>query len=540
MLFATATKKLNRLIAPSLLKHGLTLRFVLAGGTIRDNPYLDYALLLPLAQTLLSIEIQDIAKEQQLKEHEKKTKVPSAVDKFVDKMWNRYIEPNFTAAAAADDDGEEENNRPDNPRLDAFQEFLLPALNPTREWSDIERYRFNSRFIKWLRSEYLICKYGSDIRLALSQHTQLRVTPLLQKNAFKETIRQGMMPITMPIAGRRNKVDNTASTEGFAPLPNGLTLNKAFQMGDWNKEKLSHREYDHMTEIAKKLGGYMEAIPGSNVQIANVPIEASTEKLNFEEMLEVSGCHVSSCNAFNALCEEGGIYEFWTEEYVSGLADYLSSRCENFHGETVIVDLGAGDGCLSHFLQKYMKDFRSGTKKRRNEGPNLKHMRGKNKRAGSKNKISLPMMVATDDGSWKIDPKAEVEKLNVTEALKKYNAFDESGKRNHQLITICSWMPMGVDWTKEMRDSGVDEYILIGECDDGNCGENWLTFGNPEFKDDIYLDETESQAIKPSVIAPYKMDGFTRTDLDDLSVLQYSRFDSCLSGSSKTISFRRS
>ncbi len=30
----------------------------------------------------------------------------------------------------------------------------------------------------------------------------------------------------------------------------------------------------------------------------------------------------------------------------------------------------------------------------------------------------------------------------------------------------------------------VEEYILIGEADDGSCGHNWRTWGNPNFRDD--------------------------------------------------------
>lgn len=528
MLFATAAKKLNRLLAPAILKHGLTMRFILGRGRIKDNPYLDYALLLPFAQTLLSIEVQEIEKEQKQKQLEKETRVPSAFDEFVDRVWNQYIEPNASDRKQKD----EEEEIPDNPRLDAFQQFLGPVLTPTKEWSDIERYRFNARFIKWLRSEYLICKYGSDIRAALESYTQLRVSPLLQRNAFKETIRRGMIPTNTKSS------ENTLSADVFTPLPNGTTLDKAFRMEHWTKEKFPKAEYDEMEKIATKIGGYMEKIPGSNVEIACVPIEASTKDLSFEEILEISGCHVSSCNAFNALCEEGGIYEFWTEEYVSGLADYLLERCEEFDGSTVILDVGAGDGTLVHFLRKYLDEFHSGSKRRQSAALNVKKARTSSRKK-NRTKSSLPVIVASDDGSWKIDPKADVEKLNITEALRKYNPFDESGKRSHQLVVICSWMPQGIDWTQEMRDSSVDEYILIGESDDGNCGDNWLTFGNPDFKDDIYLDKGEAKSMKPSVIAPYKADGYKRIDLAHLSKLQYSRFDSSVSGSSKTISFRR-
>jgi hypothetical protein len=98
-----------------------------------------------------------------------------------------------------------------------------------------------------------------------------------------------------------------------------------------------------------------------------------------------------------------------------------------------------------------------------------------------------------------------VEKLNISEALQKYSPVDGHGMKKYQLIAICSWMPMGIDWTQEMRDNGVDECILIGECDDGKCGDNWLTFGNAEFRDDIYLDVEESKARTPKVVAHTKL-----------------------------------
>ena len=124
--------------------------------------------------------------------------------------------------------------------------------------------------------------------------------------------------------------------------------------------------------------------------------------------------------------------------------------------------------------------------------------------------------------------------------MEKYTPVESgSGKRKHQLIVICSWMPMGVDWTQTIRDYGADEYILIGECDDGNCGHNWLTFGNESFRDDIVDVEQDANDGMVSDNPPYKRDGFERFDLEDLSLLQYSRFDSKVSGTSKTISFRK-
>jgi hypothetical protein len=522
MLFATITKKLNRLIAPPLLKYGLTARHVLTQGNIINTPYLDYILLLPFSQALLSIEIQEIAKEQRFRQIEAKNKVPSAFDKFVDRVWDQYLEPlSFPTV----DKGATQNPSK-NPRLDAFQEYVRPILTPQNQWSDIERFRFNQRFIKWLRSEYLICKYESDIRDALKTYTQLKVTPLLGQTSSSSTGN-----LVRSLIGKAG-----ASRADFAPLPNASTLEKAFRMGDWNKTKSPNSEYNHMADIVQRIGGCMETIPMSTVQIANVPLDASVKDLTTEELLEVSGCHVSSCNAFNAICEEVGIYEFWTQEYVSALANYLMSRCIDFDGPTVVVDVGAGDGILVHYLNRYVK----GGEKGHDFHGNLKTL--KPSPSQRRKHTKFPMIVATDDGSWKINPKASVEKLSVSEALEKYNPFDNHGKRRHQLIVICSWMPMGIDWTQEMRDNQVDEYILIGECDDGNCGDNWFTFGNPHFNYELLTqveDSSFDEALLSNVTAPYKIDGYARKDLDELSLLQYSRFDSNVSCSSKTVSFRK-
>lgn len=41
-------------------------------------------------------------------------------------------------------------------------------------------------------------------------------------------------------------------------------------------------------------------------------------------------------------------------------------------------------------------------------------------------------------------------------------------------LVICSWMPMGVDWSRAFRNcDDVDEYVLLGEADDGSCGHLW-------------------------------------------------------------------
>ena len=194
--------------------------------------------------------------------------------------------------------------------------------------------------------------------------------------------------------------------------------------------------------------------------------------------------------------EKEPIYEFWTEEYIGAFADYLRGRVEEY---CIILEVGAGDGRLSHFLKQKL-----------------------GKRA---NKIKV---IATDSGEYGIKPQFPVEKLTHTKALEKYKPE----------IVICSWMPYKVDFTADFRKCpSVMEYILIGDADDG-CGDPWKTWGLPPI-------ESLYDPSKECEIPPYERDGFERKNLYDLSRLQICRTD--LPGSlnffqlshSSTVSFRR-
>ena len=110
-------------------------------------------------------------------------------------------------------------------------------------------------------------------------------------------------------------------------------------------------------------------------------------------------------------------------------------------------------------------------------------------------------------------------------------------------------MPMGQDWTSQFRNAEVDEYILIGEADDGSCGDNWLTWGNPAFYDhgaaienndsDAKEDSIDRESNASSPSPPYIKEGYQRLDMDPLTKYQFSSFDLAISKSSKTVSFRR-
>jgi hypothetical protein len=191
------------------------------------------------------------------------------------------------------------------------------------------------------------------------------------------------------------------------------------------------------------------------------------------------------------------VFELLNEEYMSAFANYIIKRIgkeATIEKPVVILEIAAGDGRLSHFLQEKLDEKIPGKVK----------------------------VYATDIRTPKPDSGLTVEEFEHDEAL----------KAHEPQIVICSWMPPKVDLTKEIRETeSVQEYILIGESGiDGSCGKNWETWGHkPVFQ------EPEEEKDPPFV-----EDGFTQEDLRKLSVLQICRSDD--PGHyfhSSTVSFKR-
>ncbi len=124
-------------------------------------------------------------------------------------------------------------------------------------------------------------------------------------------------------------------------------------------------------------------------------------------------------------------YEIINQEFIKELGSYISGRLRQLQTEEslTILEVGAGNGRLSHFLEDEIK------------------------KQGTKEKAKI---IATDSDSWEIKPAFPVENIEVKEALNKYNPD----------IVICSWMssyPMQ-DWTPDFQNTqSVKEYILIGD-----------------------------------------------------------------------------
>jgi hypothetical protein len=242
------------------------------------------------------------------------------------------------------------------------------------------------------------------------------------------------------------------------------------------------------------------------------------------------------------------------------------------------LDVGAGDGRLAYFIRLAMREIAGGGE--RGKPTKERNAKWKRKNAMGTNSFrhdertsnnGLPIIVATDDGSWNApiyDKENDVERLSVIESLEKYGprgvgktamtttTSTSTTTNDSRLIVLCSWMPPGQDWTAAFRrpiaadvdnardDDGaierlVEEYILIGEADDGTCGHNWYSWGNSDFLDHVPKPNDDEDDVRNSKTAPYVLDGYVRRDLDELSMLQFSRFDCKRSRESKTVSFRR-
>jgi len=178
------------------------------------------------------------------------------------------------------------------------------------------------------------------------------------------------------------------------------------------------------------------------------------------------------------------LFEIYTQEYIEKLADALCSDVKKYgyaEGNLLtILEVGAGAGKLTHFLQKKIEE----------------KFKGKVK------------IIATDSGKLEINPafpkETPVEKMDYKDALEKYNPT----------IVLCSWLPRGEDWTEDFRkNNNVKEYILIGEDDFGSCGKPWETFGY------------DSSGDRNNQQPPYRREGFRKSTRSDLQEFQFSRTD---------------
>lgn len=558
MILFNLTKRINKAVAPKLLSGSLRLHEYLSSRS-SSLPFSPNSIsLLPLAQRLVSIEVQDDYRRLVDKNSISKSG-NSSWENFVDDMWSLFgLEDKHQQSKAKQQDEDKQieakaqkmfeaklqkkkrNRRhkysddvsldinvststAGEDRVQLLHHYIRPALLPNIISTDDNnnRHLFSSssnnydNFIKWLRGEYLIARYGPIVTEAVKNN------PLLRDDAV------GLSTL---------EIEQTMGSSSSTPplkLPSVNTVIKTFDMRNWSRHKVSiHEDYDDTTQGDDKV-----------VDTNNISIESIIHN-------KLRG-HITHCGPLNAYFEmrkREDSYELWTREYIFGLAAYLLKRIKEMdHNsttipkETIILDVGAGDGRLAYFLRRAMNELYLEQQQKSRKTTKKKET----------TQLSLPTVIATDDGSWRApmynNQFITVEKLSALKSLEKY-----APKQNEQrrLIVLCSWMPPTIDFTADFRqrvneDSMsddtrlVEEYILIGEADNGTCGHNWYTWGNYDWMtdddDDIDDDESNNQ---PQTL--YERDGYKRVDLDELSSLQFSRFDCSRSKESMTVSFRHS
>lgn len=499
MIILSLISKANKKIAPKLLSSSLNARILPVLG-----PFID-VVCLPFFQRVISIEAEDDALNFKLEETRKKTFQSKNEGKAFGKSKRIFPWMDSTLEVSRQRLGKGKTSKHESSSLKSKQhliqynsllKYLRPALLPTETFKDLKRWRENYVFVYWLKKELLSAKYKHQLRKVVADYPDLDLRHRCLKPPSRNFVR------------------------------------KAFGTSTWSQ---THNGFAHETEqlrnLCESLGGKIVTLNDGITIAAEMNDEnCSLADTSLEDVVELAGSFISSRRLFNVYCEEANIYDFWTTDYTSALANYLLDRSlEYSEGKTTIIEVGAGDGLLSKFLN----DQISILQKRRINSRKIKSQNTRNWRARDKNESNystglpkiMPEVITTDDGSWKIEKKSAIENLNVYDALEKYC---NGGRENNQIIILCAWMPQGVDWTEAMRKSGVDEYILIGESDDGSCGDKWKTWG---YSNNVSQDNSK--------VAPYELDGYFRTDLKTIAKLQLSRYDSRLSRSSDTISFRK-
>ncbi|BBN02965.1 hypothetical protein MPTK1_2g19690 [Marchantia polymorpha subsp. ruderalis] len=284
-------------------------------------------------------------------------------------------------------------------------------------------------------------------------------------------------------------------------------------------------------------------------------------------------CRCQGCMEWHAFVEGNSPlskevqYEVFTKEHVQGLANYLLLQAAEYNVLVLeVLEVGAGSGRLSHHLNRYLDQI------------------------SLSSKDCVVHVTASDSGERGLNGP----NVNLEDAL-----VSVTERSPH--IVLVSWMPMGVDWTAHMRATpSVLEYILIGEMDDGICGDPWLTWGyrppgdisssdsslepgspgtsDLEFRSKEHPStcsnygpgiatvvveseitsveiegskfhtrsecplDTKHEEIPLQARRPFEMDGWVRVELKDLCELQICRTDERWSTirHSHTVSFRRS
>jgi len=318
----------------------------------------------------------------------------------------------------------------------------------------------------------------------------------------------------------------------FPEVPSLAEVNEVFGTGSWERHP-KEEEQDLQKRLVKQ---YETEGP------------EACKNWSLEQSLEAIGCCVIGMNEFNLFCEHHFVYEFFTKEFIRELFRYIETSCVEIKkkqglDEVLVLEVGAGTGQLTWLLiQEYNK-------------------------SRQENNVRIKFL-ATDTGLWSERHSAgAVNELDIVKNSSFVKALEEFSPN----LVLCSWMPMEQDWTEDFRKCpSVEEYVLIGEVDDGCCGHPWKTWGqviDQGVEHQIFFEENRVHAKNLSERSvdvfhwlgkprdrkapanaeiqmkgtdpPYESDGFEKTCLG-FGHLQLSRYDRAhFAANSKTVSFRK-
>jgi len=156
--------------------------------------------------------------------------------------------------------------------------------------------------------------------------------------------------------------------------------------------------------------------------------------ISFKEVIEE--CLFTT--GWQEFCKERGVFQLPIKEFCDNLSIELYSLIAEYSLKGPFLELGAGNGWLTRYLNKCGHRFIA---------------------------IDSGMLYLRTAKKWQL-PYYPVLLMDWEEAI---NTF------RPQLVVI-SWMPMGEDWSKLLRKTpSLKIYILIGEELGGRCGD-WDTF----------------------------------------------------------------
>ena len=338
----------------------------------------------------------------------------------------------------------------------------------------------------------------ASLRRTLVPNESVRDIPAwASSNYFRSWLRRAWL---VDRFGSTKRMHEAASfMYGLEPgrLPRLQDVTDAFDMSSWHRSK-------------RRPPAPPSPPPrSSSSKSSSSPSAMTTSDLGLAEILELGGCAVQGRNEFNVFCEANGVWELFTADFADGLSQYIERRSQALdvaRGRPLrVLEVGAGSGTLANALRARLP----------------------------RDRVEI---VACDTFSWPAAtwPSQSETAASPAVAVARMDALSGLARWEPDVV-LCAWMPMGVDWSAAMRSTpSVKEYILVGEIDDGCCGDPWLTWGRRAAGER----RESADNCEPS---PYTQDKFQRVDdPDGLSKFQLGRYDGKFyARNSRTTAFRR-